>query len=52
MSKKTNRRSYRSRKRPASGHTPSLKLTPGDIEAVSDELVAYHRLFHSSVSTS
>ena len=45
MSKKTNRRSFRSRKRPASGHKPSLKLAPGDIEAVSDELVAYHHLF-------
>jgi hypothetical protein len=46
MSKKTNRRSYRSKKRPASGRKPSLKLTPGDIEAISDELVANHRLFH------
>jgi SRSO17 transposase len=46
MSKKTNT-SRRSNKRPASGRKPSPKLTPGDIEAISDELTAYHRLFHA-----
>jgi len=37
----------RSNKRPASGRKPSLKLTPGDIEAIHDELRTYHRLFHA-----
>jgi exonuclease V gamma subunit len=46
MSKKTNT-SRRSNKRPASGRKPSPKLTPGDIDAISDELMAYHRLFHA-----
>jgi len=46
MSKKLSS-SRRSNKRPASGRKPSLELTPGDIEAISDELKAYHRLFHS-----
>jgi hypothetical protein len=46
MSKKRNS-SRRTNKRPASGCKPSLELTPGDIEAISDELKAYHRLFHT-----
>ena len=46
MSKKSNS-SRRSNKRPASGRKPSLKLAPGDIEAIRDELRAYHRLFHA-----
>jgi hypothetical protein len=50
MSKKLSS-SRRSNKRPASGRKPSLELTPGDIEAISDELKAYHRLFQC-VSTS
>lgn len=37
MSKKPNS-SRRSNKRPASGRKPSLKLTPGDVEAISDSL--------------
>lgn len=46
MSKKL-KSSRRSNKRPASGRKPSLKLAPGDIEAIRDELRAYHRLFHA-----
>jgi len=46
MSKKPNS-SRRSNKRPASGRKPSLKLALGDIESISDELRAYHRLFHA-----
>ena len=46
MSKKLSS-SRRSNKRPASGRKPSPKLTPGDVEALVDELMTYHRLFHS-----
>jgi SRSO17 transposase len=46
MSKKLSL-SRRSNKRPASGRKPSSTLALGDIEAISDELKAYHRLFHS-----
>jgi len=45
MSKKR-KLSRRSNKRPASGRKPSPRLPPGDIEAIRDELRAYHRLFH------
>jgi hypothetical protein len=45
MSKKLSS-SRRSNKRPASGRKPTSKLAVGDIEAISDELKAYHRLFH------
>src|SRR5512136_2270670 len=46
MSKKLSS-SRRSNKRPASGRKPTSKLALGDIEAISDELKAYHRLFHA-----
>jgi len=46
MSKKR-KSARRSNKRPASDRQPSLKLTPGDIDAIRDELRAYHRLFHA-----
>lgn len=46
MSKKLSL-SRRSNKRPASGRKPTSKLALGDIEAISDELKAYHRLFHA-----
>jgi SRSO17 transposase len=46
MSKKRNS-SRRSNKRPASGRKPSSRLALGDIDAISDELKAYHRLFHT-----
>jgi SRSO17 transposase len=46
MSKKSSS-SRRPNKRPASGRRPTSKLAIGDIEAISDELKAYHRLFHS-----
>ena len=39
------RRQYRARRPPASGRKPSLRLTPSDIEAIRDELIAYHKLF-------
>lgn len=35
------------KKRPASSRKPSYKLTPGDVEAIRDELIAYHHLFDS-----
>ena len=46
MSRRTKRQFRRTKRLPASSRKPSLKLTPGDIEAISEELVAYHRLFH------
>jgi len=46
MSKKRSS-SRRSNKRPASGRKPSLRLTFGDIDAISDELKTYHRLFQA-----
>ncbi len=46
MSKKL-KSSRRSNKRPASGRKPSSRLALGDIDAISDELKAYHRLFHT-----
>jgi SRSO17 transposase len=46
MSKKGSS-SHRSNKRPASGRKPTSKLAVSDIEAISDELKAYHRLFHT-----
>ena len=32
---------------PASGRKPELNLAPRDVEAMADELAAYHQLFHS-----
>jgi len=46
MSKKLSS-SRRSNRRPASGRKPTSKLALGDIEAISDELKAYHRLFYA-----
>jgi len=46
MSKRT-RRQFRARRPPASGRKPALRLTPSDIEAIRDELVAYHGQFDS-----
>lgn len=37
--------SRRSNQRPASGHKPALRLTLGDLDAISDELKDYHQLF-------
>jgi len=47
MSKRNKHQFHRERKPPASGRKPSWKLTPGDMETIRDELVAYHRLYHS-----
>ncbi len=47
MSKKRNS-SHRSNKRPASGRKPSSGLALSDIEAIGDELKAYHHLFHTA----
>jgi SRSO17 transposase len=46
MSKKRSS-SRRTNKRPASGRKPSSGLALGDIDAISDELKTYHRLFHT-----
>ncbi len=44
MSKRAGRQT-RTKRPPASGRKPVLRLTPRDIEAIRDELIAYHRLF-------
>lgn len=45
--RKRTKRKVRAGRAPASSRKPSLRLTPSDIEAIRDELIAYHRLFDS-----
>lgn len=46
MSKKGKRQRSRLKTPPPSGQKPSSNLVPRDVEAMAEELVAYHRLFH------
>ena len=46
MSKKGTRQRRRLKTPPPSGRKPSLNLAPRDVEAMAEELVAYHREFH------
>lgn len=47
MSKRTGHKKQCRKQRPASSRKPTYKLAPGDIEMISDELIAYHHLFDS-----
>lgn len=46
VSKKGTRQRRRLKTPPPSGRKPSLNLAPRDVEAMAEELVAYHREFH------
>lgn len=46
MSKQVKRPLSHSKRPPASGRQPSHRLTEGWVDTITDELVAYHRLFH------
>lgn len=45
MSKRTKRGRLHAKKLPASAHKPSRPLTPRQVEALHDELIAFHCLF-------
>ncbi len=45
MSGTTKRNSRGWTEPPASGREPSWRLTPGDVDAIAEELIAFHRLY-------
>lgn len=47
MSHRTKHRRSHLKTPPASGRKPSLNLAPRDVEAMAEEMIAYHQLFHS-----